>query len=167
MGLALLLAATLAVAGFTKLRDPRGMAAVVAPVFGTGRAVPAVRALALVECALAAALVVPPTRPVAAVVTGVMMLAFIGALGLLRRREARAGGAKIACNCFGSSQSTGLRTGQVRNALLVVASALVVTDPASGVHGVPAIVLALCLASGLASAWVLAVALARLRGVAA
>lgn len=162
-----LLAATLALAGIAKLRDPgpfrRTLRTVVsAPVAWTTAAV-----LPIVELALAALLVAGVGGRIVAGIVLALMLGFIAALWLVERRAADAGRALVSCNCFGSGGDGDPVAGRVRNALLAAAAVVLVVRPADAVWAAPAgqVVGAICVAVGAVCVWQLALALQRVRGM--
>ncbi len=95
---ALVLAGIFASAGLTKLRAPEAFAAVVANyrVLPDALVPAAARLLPVVELAGAIGLLFPTTRPLAAAVIAVLLMAFAGAMALNLRR----GRHDIDCGCF-------------------------------------------------------------------
>jgi len=119
LGIRLVLAAVLAVAGAAKLLDPAGSRAAVEG-FGVPRAAarPAGAVLPVVELAIAAGLLVPASAWWSALAAAGLLAVFMAAVGVSMAR-----GAAPDCHCFGRLRSAPVswRT-QVRNGVLAAAA---------------------------------------------
>jgi hypothetical protein len=165
--LTLLLAGTLLIAAVLKLRDPDGLVVVLRQLAGRRRpsvatARAATRALALVEVAVAAGLLLAAGSAVPALACAVLLVALSAAL---RTAAARAPRALASCHCFGAAGDAPPAQGLVRNALLVAGAAVVALAPPGRLWSIdaPDLAGAATVAVGLACAWGLSTLAWRLR----
>lgn len=168
LAVCLLLAATLALAGFAKLRDPDPFRRTVGSVLPAAATETVVRMLPVVELALAVLLVSGVANRVVVVVVAALFVGFILALRAVERRAAGPAAHPLArCNCFGASGDGDPRTGQVRNGLLLAAAAALIVWPAEPVWqaGPEDVLGAISVVVGLVCAWSLLVVLVRNRPV--
>jgi hypothetical protein len=104
-----------------------GRAATAAETVGVPRSLarPAVLALSIVELGLAAALILLPSRAVAAAAVATVGLLSVVLIGLRRRAPT------LSCGCFGELGTGDQLGGLVRNALLLGLLAVVAVRPAT------------------------------------
>lgn len=160
--LTLLLGGVFLLSGAAKLRDPAGMVVLLrqavhptVPAFGP------TRALAVVELALGAVLLLAVAPRVAGALCALVLAAFSVALRVAARRAPEAA---AACGCFGSGAGAPPGQALARNALLIAcAGATVAWSPGRTPWELSAeqLVGAATLAVGLSCAWLLATALVR------
>ncbi|CAB4914482.1 unannotated protein [freshwater metagenome] len=160
--LTLLLGGVFAASGVAKLRDPAGMVVLLRQALRpTVPAFALTRALAVLELALGALLVVAVAPRVAGALAALVLVALSVALRVAARRAPEA---VAACGCFGSGAGAPPGQALARNALLIAGAAAVVAwSPGRGPWDLSAEQLAgaVTLAVGLPCAWLLATALAR------
>lgn len=159
--LTLLLAGVFLASGAAKLRDPAGMVVLLRQaVAPTLPAFALTRALAAVEVVLGIVLLTGPAPRGAAVVAGVVLVAFTAALRVAARRAPEAA---ASCSCFGGAGEAPPAQAALRNALLLVACVAVAADPPGAPWdlGAEELVGAITVAVGLPCAWLLSAALGR------
>ncbi|MGW4891283.1 MauE/DoxX family redox-associated membrane protein [Kitasatospora sp. NPDC004240] len=127
------LSGVFAASALGKLRDRAAARDAVRALTGlTGRAVaPLAAALTAAEAVLAAALLAPPLRTVAAVGAVLLMAVFVALLARVLRA-----GRQIACACFGRATAPVAPRHVVRN-LALLAAALAVPLAGAGAGGAP------------------------------
>lgn len=132
----LLLAGVFAVAAVAKLRRQHALQEALAEIVPLRLVTSAAVFVALVELAVAAALVAPQTATVAALAALVLLALFTTFIGLR-------GDAAAACGCFGSSTAlAGGRLPFLRNGLLAVPAAGIAWSGGAGLPGAAAALVA-------------------------
>ena len=96
------MAALFAHAGASKWRSPEAYQETVAAVLGLARAAGGVRLIASVEIAVAALVLLPVSRGVGLLASGVILIAYAGAMGW----QLRQGNVNLRCGCSGPASDT-------------------------------------------------------------